>query len=108
MEKEEILRKAQAENRGKDEADRAVQKDGAWVAYIVGVIALIIVDTVNGFVLHNVNRGADFALFAMASVVFTVKYLKLKKPHELLVAIIWGILSISMLVVWILQLVGVI
>ncbi|MCR5693989.1 MAG: hypothetical protein K6G89_03330, partial [Clostridia bacterium] len=76
--------------------------------YIIGVILLILVDTVNGFVLHYVNRGADFALFSMPFVIFTVKYLRLRRRHELVAAIIWGVLALSMLVIWILQLSGVI
>lgn len=107
MDKEEILAKAQSEGKERDLPDREAQKNGAWIAYIVGVILLIIVDTVNGFVLHYVNRGADFALFSMAFVVFLIKYLRLRRRHELVVAIIWGILSLSMLTVWILQLAGV-
>ena len=107
MNKEEILAKARQEGKGKDQADREAQKNGAWIAYIIGVILLIVVDTVNGFVLHNVNRGADFALFSMAFVLFLTKYLRLKRRHELIVTIVWGILALCMLVVWILQLTGV-
>ncbi len=108
MNKEEILSRARNEGKGKDLADLEAQKSGAWVAYIVGVLLLIAVDTVNGFVLHYVNRGADFALFSMAFIVFLIKYLRLRKRHELIVAIIWGMLAASMLVVWIMQLAGVI
>lgn len=104
MEKEEILAKAQKENNGVDLADRSVQKDGAWMAYIACVILVIIVDTVNGFVLHNVNRGMDFVLFTAAFIVFLVKFIRLRKKHELIPLILWGVLSVSMLVVWILQL----
>ena len=107
MNKDEILLKAQEENKGKDLADRSAQKDGSWIAYSVGVILIILVDTINGLILHNVNRGADFALFSMAFVIFLVKYIKLRKKHELIPLIIWGVLSISMLVLWILQLCGV-
>lgn len=108
MNKEEILARAQSEGKEKDLPDRDAQKSGAWIAYIVGVVLLIIVDTVNGFVLHYVNRGADFALFSMAFAVFLCKYLRLRKRHELIVAIIWGVLALAMLVVWIMQLTGVI
>ena len=108
MNREDVLAKAQSEGKGKDYADIEAQHSGAWAAYIVGVILVIIVDTVNGFVLHNVNRGIDFVLFSMAFVAFLVKYIKLRKRHELIVAICWGILALSMLVVWILQLCGVI
>ena len=107
MDREEILAMAQSEGKERDLPDREAQRSGAWMSYIVGVVLLIIVDTVNGFVLHNVNRGADFALFSMAFVMFFTKYLHLKRRHELIVAIVWGVLALSMLTVWILQLTGV-
>lgn len=107
MNKEEILAKAQSEGKERDLPDREAQRSGAWLAYIIGVVLLILVDTVNGFVLHYVNRGADFALFSMAFVVFLIKYIRLRKRHELIVAIIWGVLSLSMLAVWVMQLTGV-
>ena len=107
MKKEDILAKAQQEGKNQDLPDREAQRNGAWAAYIVGVVLLILVDTVNGLVLHYVNRGADFALFSMAFVVFLIKYLRLRRRHELVVALIWGALALSMLAVWVLQLTGV-
>lgn len=104
MEKEEILAKAQKENNGVDLADKSAQKDGAWIAYIAFVGLVIVVDIVNGFVLHNLNRGMDFVLFTAAFIVFLVKFIRLRKKHEIIPLVIWGVLSISMLVVWILQL----
>lgn len=107
MNKEDILARAQQEGKEQDLPDREAQRNGAWAAYIVGVVLLILVDTVNGIVLHYVNRGADFALFSMAFVIFLIKYLRLRKRHELIVAVIWGVLALSMLAVWVLQLTGV-
>nr|WP_316624934.1 DUF6442 family protein [uncultured Ruminococcus sp.] len=107
MNREEILKKAQAENNGKDYADIEAQKTGTRAAYFVAVLLVIIVDTVNGFVLGYVNRGMDFVLFTMAFVAFLTKYLKLRKRHELIVMIMWGLLALSMLACWILQLCGV-
>ena len=107
MDREEILARAQSEGRQKDLPDREAQRSGAWTAYILGVVLLILVDTVNGFVLHYVNRGADFALFSMAFVMFLTKYIRLRKKHELIMTLIWGVLALSMLAVWILQLTGV-
>ncbi len=107
MEKEEILAKAQKENQGVDLVDKQAQREGAWIAYFVAVLAIIVVDLVNGFVLNNVNRGADFALFSMAFTAFLIKYIKLRKTHELFVTIFQGIGAIGMLVWWILQLCGV-
>ena len=65
-------------------------------------------DVINWLVLGNFNRGAEFAMFTMAFVAFLVKYVKLRKKHELFVMLIWGTLSVGMLVLWILQLCGVI
>lgn len=107
MNREDILARAQQEGKNQDLPDREAQRNGAWAAYIVGVVLLIVVDTVNGLVLHYVNRGADFALFSMAFVIFLIKYLRLRRRHELIVALIWGALALSMLVVWVLQLTGV-
>ena len=106
MNREEILARAQSEGREQDLPDREAQQSGAWAAYIIGVVLLILVDTVNGFVLHYVNRGADFALFSMAFVMFLTKYLRLRKKHELVMTIFWGVLALSMLALWILQLTG--
>ena len=107
MNREDILKKAQAENNGKDYADIEARYKGAWAAYVIGILLVIIVDCVNGFVFHKVNRGMDFVLFSMAFVTFLTKYILLRKRHELVVAVIWGVLAASMLTLWILQLCGV-
>ena len=107
MNREDILKKAQAENSGKDYADIEAQKSGTRAAYFIAVFLVIIVDLVNGFVLGNVNRGMDFVLFTMAFVAFLTKYIKLRKRHELFVTIFWGLLALMMLALWILQLCGV-
>ena len=107
MNKDDILKKAQAENSGKDYADIEAQKSGTRVAYFVAVLLVVIVDLVNGYVLGYVNRGMDFVLFTMAFVAFLTKYIKLRKRHELIVTIMWGLLALMMLVLWIMQLCGV-
>ena len=103
MNREDILKKAQAENHGKDYADIEAQKSGTRAAYFIAVFLVIIVDLVNGYV----NRGMDFVLFTMAFVAFLTKYIKLRKRHELFVTIFWGLLALMMLTLWILQLCGV-
>lgn len=108
MNKEDVLKMAQSEGKGKDYADIEAQKSGTRAAYFVAVLLVIIVDLVNGFVLGFVNRGMDFVLFTMAFVAFLTKYLKLRKRHELVVTIWWGLLALCMLTAWILQLCGVI
>ena len=88
MNREDILKKAQAENNGKDYADIEAQKSGTRAAYFIAVFLVIIVDLV-------------------AFVAFLTKYIKLRKRHELFVTIFWGLLALMMLTLWILQLCGV-
>ncbi len=107
MEREEILAKAQAENKGKDIADLDAQRKGAYIAYFVGLTLIIIWDIVEGIRFHHINYGGNMALFAMAFTAFLVKFIKLKKRHELIVALVYGIGTVAFLVLWILQLAGV-
>ena len=107
MNKEEILAKAQNDNKGMDVADLDAQKKGAYIGYFVGVIGIILIDIINGIVFHNVNHGPNMVISLMCFSAFITKYIKLKKTHELFVAIIYLILSIMFFVFWILQLVKV-
>lgn len=108
MNKEEILKQAQQENAGKDVADIEAQHRGAYRAYFVGVILIILIDFVEGFVFNRISYGATMAVFAMGFTAFLIKYLTLRKKHELFVAICYGGITLMWLVLWILQLCGVI
>ena len=108
MNKEDILKMAQEENKGKDVADLEAQKKGAYRAYFVGVILIILVCFVEGFVLHHSNYGGTMAVFAMGFTAFLIKYLTLRKKHELFVALIYGAMTLLWLILWILHLCGVI
>ena len=46
MNKEEILKMAQTENRGKDVADLDAQRRGAYFAYLIGICLIVAVDIV--------------------------------------------------------------
>lgn len=107
MEKEEILAKAQGENKGKDVADMEAQRKGAYAAYFVGLFLIIIWDLVEGILFRYINYGGNMALFAMAFTAFLTKFVNTKKKHELVVAFVYGAGTIAFLTLWILQLVGV-
>lgn len=107
MKKEEILMKAQEENKGKDVADLDAQRKGAYLAYFVGLFLIIIWDVVEGIRFHQINYGGNMVLFAMASTAFLVKYIHLRKRHELFVSLAYGLGAVAFFVLWILQLIGV-
>lgn len=108
MNREEILAKAKNEGKGKDVADIEAQQKGAYRAYFVGIILIILVNVVEGHVFQRISYGGTMAIFAMGFTAFLIKYLTLRKKHELFVAICYGALTILWAVLWILQLCGVI
>lgn len=108
MNKDDILKKAQIENNGKDVADIDAQKKGAYIAYFIGIILIIAVNCAEGFVFGRISYGGTMAVFAMGFTAFLIKYITLKKKHELFVALMYGIFTVMWLVLWILQLCGVI
>ena len=107
MNKEEILKMAQTENRGRDVADLDAQRKGAYFAYIIGICLIIAVDIVEGIVLHRISFGCNMAMFVMAFVAFFTKFRIRGKKHELFIAIAYGIGAVVWTVLWIMQLCGV-
>ena len=104
MEKNEILESAQKDNKDLDIADIEAQKSGAYIGYFVLASAILIVTIVDRVVLNVFDFGAITACLLMMFTAFFVKYIKLRKTHELFVALIYLAGSIFGLVCWILQL----
>lgn len=107
MEKDEILELAQKDNKNLDIADLEVQKSAAMIGYYVVALGIIIVTIVDKLVLDKFNFGAITACLLMFSVAFLVKFIKLKKKHELFVCLIYLLGAIFGLVCWILELIKV-
>ena len=108
MNKEDVLKMAQEENKGKDVADLEAQHKGAYKAYFVGIILIVLVNVIEGFVLDRISYGGTMAVFAMGFTAFLIKYMTLRKKHELFVTLVYGLFTVIWLVLWILQLCGVI
>ena len=108
MNKEDVLKMAQNENKGKDVADLDAQRRGAYFAYLIGIILIIAVDIVEGIVLHRISYGCNMAMFTMACVAFITKFRIRGRKHELFVAVCYGIGTVGCAVAWVMQLCGVI
>lgn len=108
MDKNEILMKAQKENKGKDMADLEAQRKGTNIAFMVGgllFIAILIVEMlVNGVMHYEIMGGC----FIMLGVSFLVKYAILRKKHELFTGICYTLIAFGWLTFWILRLAKVI
>lgn len=104
MNKEEILSMAQEDNKGMDVADLEAQKSASIIGYYVVALGILIVTIVDKLVLNKFDFGAVAACLLMFAVAFLVKYIKLKRKHELFVFVIYLLGSIFGLVCWILEL----
>ena len=108
MDKNEILMKAQKENKGKDMADLEAQRKGTNIGFMVGglaFIAIVIVEMLITGVMHYEIMGGCFLMLGTS---FFVKYAILRKKHELFTAISYTLIAFGWLTFWILRLTKVI
>ena len=108
MDKNEILMKAQKENKGKDMADLEAQRKGTNIGFTVGglaFIAIVIVEMIVTGVMHYEIMGGCFLMLGAS---FLTKYAILKKKHELVVGICYTLIALGWLTFWILRLTKVI
>lgn len=104
MNKAEILEMSKRENRGKDIADLEVAKMSIQYGWLIAVCLLAVVAVTEAVVYGRVNYGIFFAVTAGCDGIFISKYLKLRKRHELIVSILYGIAAAAFLIAWILGL----
>ena len=104
MNREEILARSKQENHGQDVANLEVSKASMLFGWITAVCMLALVGVVEALVRNLMNSGVFFAVMAGCSAIFINKYLKLRKRHELYIAIVYVFAAIGFLVSWILQL----
>lgn len=103
MNKEEILEKSRIENQNKDVADIEISKSGIRAGWIVTVCLAALVTVFDGVYFGRPAYEILFAVMAGLAVVFFCKYAKLKKIHELIVAICYSIGSLGFFAGWIMQ-----
>ena len=106
MTKEEILKKSQSDNAGKDIEDLDVQRSAATAAYFSSMAFCLLVSILSWIFTKTVNVQCWVVFFGMLSTAFFVKYFKLKKLHELFVALSYLLIFICLVIVYVLQLSG--
>lgn len=106
MTKEEILEKSRNDNGGKDIEDLEVQKTSARIAYFSSFAFCILISLLNWIFTKKISVQCWLVFFGMLSVAFFVKFFKLKKLHELFVAISYLAIFVLLLIFFLLQLTG--
>ena len=87
MNKEEILAKSRAENKNKDIYEIEVLKQANSCGIIVMAVLAVIFFSVQIFMGGGQNWGMWALVFSPSMATFWVKYIKLRRTHELLTAI---------------------
>lgn len=105
MTREEILEKSRSENKGKDIVEEEFLKKGFLVCWIVSMFAACAVAMIEGIVLGKQNNGLFFALMSGQFSFFLMKYIRLRKKHELFITIMYGIAAVCFLTFWIINLI---
>ena len=105
MTREEILKKSREENMGVDVADYEAAKAGIKYGWMVGVVLSCIFVVVDGILLSRIPVEMLSAVLAGLSTVFFSKYAQMKKRHELIIALLYGVASLCFFVSWIIQII---
>ncbi|MCI2047818.1 MAG: DUF6442 family protein [Faecalibacterium sp.] len=91
MEKKEILEKSRSENKNKDLYENEVIKEGGNAGAIAAGILATIFFCIQIFTGGGMNYGLYAVVFSISAAGFSVKALKLKRKHEIIVAVLYWI-----------------
>ena len=91
MDREEILSKSRMENKNKDIYEQEVLKQATKYAVIVQGILAIVFFVLQILVGEGINWGIYALVFSINMTIFWVKYIKLRRKHELLHAIYYTV-----------------
>lgn len=106
MTKEEILEQSRKENKNKDTYDLEVQKTAATIAYFASFGLCVLVSAINWIAARKASAQVWIVFFGMLSVAFFVKFFKMKKLHELFVALGYLAIFAALTAVFVLDLLG--
>ena len=91
MDKEEILEKSRAENRNEDIYEKEILKQASTGSVIVMMVLATIFFIAQIFVGEGINWGIWALVFSANMTTFWVKYIKLRRKHELVMAIAYTV-----------------
>ena len=89
MNKEEILEKSRAENRNRDIYEQEILKQASAGSVIVMLVLSVVFFAAQIFVGGGTNWGVWALVFSTHMTTFWVKYWRLRRGHELVMALIY-------------------
>ena len=95
MKKEDILEKSRKENKNKDMYEQEILKQGNAAANLVMIVLATVFFVVQIFTGGGFNYGIYAIVFSGCMAAFWVKWFKLRKKHELLMAFLYTLIVIA-------------
>jgi hypothetical protein len=104
MNKEEILEKSRNENKNQDVYEKEVIKEGGNIGAVVAAILATIFFVIQILLGEGMNYGLYAVVFSIPAAGYIVKAIRLKRKHEVVVAILYTIAVITFSVAHVYQL----
>lgn len=96
MDREEILAKSRAENKNQDMYEKEVLKQGQAVSAVVILILATVFFVVQIIVGGGINYGIYAIVLSGSGAMFWVKWIKLRRRHEFLMAILYTVIVLAL------------
>lgn len=88
MNKDDILARSRAENRGTDAYEAQILEKAGRLSAQVGMLACCLIAAASVWVTGRVNNACWIIYFSIHATLFWVKYRSLRRRHELLLAVV--------------------
>lgn len=108
MNREEILAKSRSENKNQDAFEREVIGRGGALAARIGLLVCCLISALEVIFADKVSFAGWTIYFSMLATIFVVKFIKMRKTHELFMAVLYLICCIFFFVLYLCNLAGVV
>ncbi len=107
MNKEEILRASRKENQNKDIYELEVIRKGQRIGGLIGVCVTFALMFVERVILENgMNYGYFLIILSAGAGLWSYKALRLKRKHEIFLALLWIVLAVYAGIMVVLNFIG--
>ncbi len=107
MNKEEILRASRNENQNKDIYELEVIRKGQRIGGLISICITFTLMFVERVILENgMNYGYFLIILSAGAGLWIYKALKMKKKHEVFLALLWAVLAVYSAIMVVLNFIG--
>lgn len=106
LKKEEILAKSREENKGVDEYELTVLASAGKTAAQVGMTMCCVIAILQVILKNAISYESWMIYFSILGTLFIVKYVRMKRKHELLLAVLYCGLFAFFAVLFVMRLAG--